>query len=307
MADRIKNIANTVGTTLSKASLSPMDMTSVVKLSLYFSVWMISCILLYTYNHKHVANIEYNKLMTKMNTRKLKDQIKHFKNKATAYHTLAYPTEVMDARNEAAITGLAQAKKDVYTELIKTIELYDKCNLLRSTSKGSTIPWTEIMISIGLIIIVVTIIVVFNHTNSPLVINDKVNEIEEIKETIKNVFDEVQTDTDIKELSSKKLDSKYVEKLDNKFKNIVQTGGESSNDVDSEMYNTYNKLLRANMMVSQKVTALESSESFNYSVVAVSIVLLTVYLSIKMYGNAMSFTNNLYSGSLFMNSRCYNL
>ena len=307
MADRIKNIANTVGTTLSKASLSPMDMTSVVKLSLYFSLWMISCILLYTYNHKHVANIEYNKLMTKMNTRKLKDQIKHFKNKATAYHTLAYPTEVMDARNEAAITGLAQAKKDVYTELIKTIELYDKCNLLRSTSKGSTIPWTEIMISIGLLIIVVTIIVVFNHTNSPLVINDKVNEIEEIQETINNVFDEVKTDTRTKGLSKKKLDSKYVEKLDNKFKNIGQIGGDSSNDVNSEMYDTYNKLLRANMMVSQKVTALQSSESFNYSVVAVSIVLLTVYLSIKMYGNAMSFTNNLYSGSLFMNSRCYNL
>ena len=307
MADRIKNIANTVGTTLSKASLSPMDMTSVVKLSLYFSLWMISCILLYTYNHKHVANIEYNKLMTKMNTRKLKDQIKHFKNKATAYHTLAYPTEVMDARNEAAITGLAQAKKDVYTELIKTIELYDKCNLLRSTSKGSTIPWTEIMISIGLLIIVVTIIVVFNHTNSPLVINDKVNEIEEIQETINNVFDEVKTDTRTKGLSKKKLDSKYVEKLDNKFKNIGQIGGDSSNDVNSEMYDTYNKLLRANMMVSQKVTALQSSESFNYSVVAVSIVLLTVYLSIKMYGTAMSFTNNLYSGSLFMNSRCYNL
>ena len=46
--------------------------------------------------------------------------------------------------------------------------------------------------------------------------------------------------------------------------------------------------------------------TFNYIVVSVSIVIMTLYISLRIFKNATKFTKNLYSGHMFMTSRCYN-
>ena len=292
------------------------DYNVIVKLSIYFSVWLLSSILLYTYNHKSVSNIEYNKMMSKMNTQKLKHQMNTLNNKIRQYHALAYPTEMMDGRNEDAVSGLAEAKKSVYTELIKTIELYDKCNLVRPSSDGGSFPWSELLVAGLLIAIVIGVILVFNMTNSPFRTLDKRKEIDAIGAEIDQTFGEVETNLNKEGMLKKKLDTKYVKKLNERF--TGGAGGVAANpmqftevaaegNVSDKMQGTYNNILMANMKISSKIAKLQTDMTFSYIVVAVSIVMLSLYVSIKLFKNAVRFTDTLYSGSLFMNSRCYNM
>lgn len=280
---------------------------SIVRVSIYFSVWLLSCILLYTYNHKRLSNIEYNKLISQINTKKLKNQIVTLEEKVQQYRDVAYPDVVSDSTLQSNPNGKEQAKKELYTELVKTIEIYDKCNLVRSTTKGSPIPWTEIMIAVVMIVILVAIIIIFNKTNSPLETNKKAEKIENLKTLIEQSFDGVKQKATEMKVNQANF-GELTKKLDKKFKGgaVIIRGGEEV-DLDSKIYKTYNNLLRANMLVSQKLTAMQSNQAFNYSIVAVSIVIFAIYMSISLFKNAISFTDNLYSGSLFMNSRCYNL
>ena len=294
----------------------------IVKLSIYFSVWLLSCILLYTYNHKSVSNIEYNKMMSKMNTQKLKQQMNTLNNKIRQYRAMAYPTEMMDTRNEDAVSGLAEAKKGVYTELIKTIEMYDKCNLVRPANDGGSFPWSEVLVAGLLIAIVIGVILVFNMTNNPFKTMDKRKEIEAIGAEIDQTFGEVETNLDSEGMLDKTLDAKYVNKLNERFTGGARSRGTVLNPVQlteaaaegydqggvsDKMQGTYNNILMANMKISSKIAKLQTDMTFSYIVVAVSIVMLTLYVSIQLFKNAMRFTDTLYSGSLFMNSRCYNM
>ena len=196
------------------------DYNVIVKLSIFFSVWLLSCILLYTYNYKNVSNIEYNKLMSKMNTTKLKHQLNTLNNKVRKYHALAYPTEMMDRTNEEAISGLAEAKKEVYTELIKTIQIYERCNLVRVSNDGSSFPWSEVMIAVLLIMIVIGVILVFNFTNNPFRTMDKKAELDSITDDVDEIFSDVETNLKNQGMLNEKLDPKYVKKLNERF-----TGG----------------------------------------------------------------------------------
>lgn len=315
------------------------DYNVIVKLSTFFSVWLLSCILLYTYNYKNVSNIEYNKLMSKMNTTKLKHQLNTLNNKIRKYHALAYPTEMMDITNEEAISGLAEAKKEVYTELIKTIEIYEKCNLVRVSNDGSSFPWSEVMIAVLLIMIVIGVILVFNLTNNPFRTMDKKAELDSIGDEIEQTFSDVETNLDNQGMLNEKLDSKFVKKLNERFTGgaksskaaeapeapgvettvevdgssmldsmrAAQDGYDPDSSVGEKMQGSYNNLLLANMKISSKIAKVQSDITFSYIVVAISIVMLSVYISIKLFKNTMRFTDTLYSGSLFMNSRCYNM
>ena len=296
------------------------DYNVIVKLSIYFSVWLLSCILLYTYNHKSVSNLEYNKMMSKMNTQNLKHQMNTLNNKIRQYRALAYPTEMMDKRNEDAVSGLAEAKKNIYTELIKTIELYDKCNLVRPSNDGGSFPWSEVLVAGLLIAVVIGVILVFNMTNNPFVTVNKRREIDAIGAEIDQTFGEVETNLNKEGMLDKNLYTKYVKKLNERFtggargvavNNPMQfteaaAEGYDRGNVSDKMQGTYNNILMANMKISSKIAKLQTDMTFSYTVVAASIVMLALYVSIQLFKNATRFTDTLYSGSLFMNSRCYN-
>ena len=57
---------------------------SLVKVTIYFSVWLLSVIVLYTYNSKRTSKIEYNKLITQMNTKKLTELMKAYRDKCAS-------------------------------------------------------------------------------------------------------------------------------------------------------------------------------------------------------------------------------
>ena len=161
-----------------------------VWISMYVSFWLLSCVLLYTYNAKRSATLEYNRVMTQLNTNKLNEQILKYDKKCKEYVNLAYPSKVMDEDNEIDTTGLSKIKHEMYIELIKTIEVYDKCNYIKLNTDGSPFPISEIMISSLLLLLILAIIIVSNLTNNPFskVTYDK--EIREIEDMVKSKIED---------------------------------------------------------------------------------------------------------------------
>lgn len=243
----------------------------IVKVSIYFSIWLLSFILLYTYLNKHQSTVEYNKLITRMNTKKLMEQMKKYNDKCKKYQKLAFSAEVMDKEHENNITGLMEAKKELYTELIKTIELYEKCNYVRTSSGDSPFPYNEVMISILLLSVVVGIIIISNLNNNPFNVINKSIKLNKIGKDISelNIF------------------------------NKAQKGGGSSN---SHVFNLFNK---KRLQIKTDLSLMKANMTLNYILVAISIMTFTFYIAYKMVKNAFSYTDNLYSGRLFMKSRCY--
>jgi ATP-dependent Zn protease len=254
-----------------------------VKISLYVSAWLLSCVLLYTYNSKRSANIEYNKLITKVNTNKLNDQIKKYHSKCAEYINLAYPINAMTSVDEVDPSGLTRAKKDVYTELIKSIEIYDKCNFIKINTSGSPFPMSEIIISCLILILIIGFIAVSNFTNNPFKKMNIDGEINEIKEMIME--------------STKSLSTKA-----SSVSTKGQKGGSSNNVTSTQILDELN---RKDMEISTRINFLKSDATFNYVSLSFTVLIFSFYISFKMFMSSLRFKENLYSGSMFMNSRCY--
>lgn len=250
-----------------------------VNVSIYISIWLLSCILLWTYQSKHAANIEYNKLITKMNTKKLERQMKILEKVAKEYSSKKFQSDSMDTYSEEqseSLSGLHQIKKKLYIELLKSIELYDKCNYIKSNATGAPFPYTEVMISCILLLLICAIIVISNLTNNPFT---KLN-IEEQKMDIQNMI--------------------------NDSFNGVQVGGYPVNDtIDNGLQSQYNKLQALENKISSRISFMKSDSTFNYISLSFSIFIFTIYIAYNMLMNSVNFEKNLYSGRLFMKSRCY--
>lgn len=251
-----------------------------VNVSIYISIWLLSCILLWTYQSKYTANVEYNKLITKMNTKKLERQMKNLEKAAKQYSSMRFQSESMDTSAEnpsESSSGIHQVKKKLYIELLKSIELYDKCNYIKSNATGAPFPYTEVMISCILLLLICAIIVISNLTNNPFT---KLN-VEEQKMDIQNM-------------------------IDDSFKNYSggQTGG-SDNNVDNDLQQQYNRLQALENKISSRISFMKSDSTFNYISLSFSIIIFTIYIAYNMLMNSVNFENNLYSGRLFMKSRCY--
>lgn len=250
----------------------------IVKVSIYFSIWLLSFMVLYSYINKHQSTIEYNKLITRMNTKKLMDQMKRYNDKCKTYYKLAFSSEVMDKEHEINISGLMEAKKDLYTELIKTIELYEKCNYVRTTSGDSPFPYNEVMISIILLSIVVGVIVISNIQNNPFNVIGKSMKLKKIGNSISEL---------------------------NLFNNI-QKGGAAKGVIQNNS-NVLNLLNTKRLQIKTDLSLMKANMTLNYLLVALSIITFTFYIVYRMFKNTISYTDNLYSGRLFMKSRCYKL
>ena len=250
----------------------------IVKVSIYFSIWLLSFMVLYTYLNKQQSTIEYNKLITRMNTKKLIEQIKVYNNKCKEYHKTAFRSEVMDKEHESHIYGIMESKKSLYNELIKTIELYEKCNYVRTTSGDSPFPYNEVMLSLIILSIVVGIIFISNLKNNPFGVVGKSMKLKRIGENISDL---------------------------NLFNNI-QKGGASNKLIQSNS-NILNLLNTKELQIKSELRLMKANMTLNYILVAVSIISITVYIVYKMFRNSINYTNNLYSGKLFMKSRCYKI
>lgn len=263
---------------------------SLVKVTIYCSLWLLSVIVLYTYNIKRTSKIEYNKIVTNMNTKKLTELMKVYKDKSTRYYELAFPAEVMNTDHEVEMTGIVEAKREMYESLIKVIEQYDKCNYIRYDPKDSPYPYTEVMVTLILLAIVVGVIIITNIRTNPF-----------------------------KQLRTSAVDYTRLNNLREKITNlnnstVIQSGGAgpdvaAATNVAGPMSNTNflseAQLNKAKFEISSQLNLYKSDMTFNYIVVSVSILIMTLYVSFKLFKNASKFTNNLYSGHMFMTSRCY--
>ena len=246
--------------------------SKIIKISIYFSVWLLSFMILFTYHSKRQSTVEYNKLITKINTKKLMDQIKIYEQKCINYYRLAYPNDVVDEENEVQMSGLMEAKKEMYNEMLKTIEIYDKCNYIRVKSADSPLPYTEVSVSLVLLAIIVVIIIIANMRNNPFTTSNKTDKLKTIGDNI----------TDL-----------------NMFKN-VQTGGG-----DSGQSNYLNLLNTKSLKIKTQLSLMKGNLTVNYILVAFSILSITFYIVYNMFTSSLNYGNNLYSGLLFMKSRCY--
>ena len=312
-----------------------------VWISLYVSFWSLSCVLLYTYNSKRGATIEYNRVMTQLNTNKLNEQIRKYDQKCKEYVSLAYPSKVMNEDNEIDTTGLSKIRKDMYVELIKTIEVYDKCNYIKMNTDGSPFPVSEIMISCILLILILSIIVVSNLTNNPFSKLTYDKEIREIEEMVKSkIEDGVEMDDKLKN----KLNMLIRERDMNRGKikapgtpakttapsNITapapanttapapanttapapaKTQGGATmgrkEDETKSLQETLELLQNREIEIGTRISMLKSNATFNYTSLSFCIIIFSFYISYKMLINSLRFNDNLFSGSAFMKSRCY--
>ena len=151
-----------------------------VKVAIIISIWVLSCILMLTYNLKQSANVEYNRLVSRINTKKLESQFNTYSKALEKYSEFAL--QANDEQKDR--TGLIEKKRKVYTELIKTIELYYKCNYIEMNAKGSPFPFTEVAISCILLLIICGIIIMSNLTNNPYA---KINIDKEIADITKDI------------------------------------------------------------------------------------------------------------------------
>ena len=85
----------------------------------------------------------------------------------------------------------------------------------------------------------------------------------------------------------------------NMFKN-VQTGGG-----DSGQSNYLNLLNTKSLKIKTQLSLMKGNLTVNYILVAFSILSITFYIVYNMFTSSLNYVNNLYSGLLFMKSRCY--
>jgi hypothetical protein len=265
-----------------------------IKVALIFCAWLLSCVLLYTYNSKRASNIEYNKLITRMNTNKLETQMKTFRKKAQEYSDMAYPIKALEDKNDIDPTGIAKTRRDLYKELIQTIELYDKCNYIRLNTEGAPFPMTELMISCILLLIILSIIMVSNLSNNPFKKMNLNNDITNIRESISKAMD---------------TENARAKTIDEKNMVVTMGGGYSQQPIDKndEFQAEYQRLSNLENTITNDINFLKSNSTFNYVSLSFSVVIFTVYISYKMLISSIQFKENLYSGTTFIKSRCYDI
>ena len=284
-----------------------------VWISLYVSFWCLSCVLLYTYNSKRGATIEYNRVMTQLNTNKLNEQILKYDKKCKEYVSIAYPSKVMNEDNEIDTTGLSKIRKDMYIELIKTIEVYDKCNYIKMNTDGSPFPVSEIMISCILLILILSIIVVSNLTNNPFSKFTYDKEIKEIEEMVKSkIEDGVEMDDELKDelnLLLKERDMKAHGTQPATTPPPATTpqpattpplpvkGGATmgrKEDNTKDLQETLQLLQNREIEIGTRISMLKSNATFNYTSLSFCIIIFSFYLSYKMLISSLRFNDNLF-------------
>ena len=260
--------------------LDELHYGKIVTVSMYVSAWLLSCVLLYTYNSKRASLIRYNKMMRDINTKKLNESLAKYNSICQEYASTAYPSQTMVGVQEDINTGVVSIRKRMYKELIKSLELYEKCNYIKLNTSGAPFPMSEIMISGILLVLILSIIVVSNLSNNPFQKLTLSDEMDEVSKMISSAFD----------------DSQYDDKK-------VQKGGGSDDNTDYDAM--LEELSAREMAIKKKISFLKGDSTFNYVSLAFCIVIFTFYLSFKMLISSSRFTDNLYSGNTFLKSRCY--
>lgn len=271
-----------------------------VVVSLIVSIWLLSCILLHSYWIKNNAKVDYNKTMTRINTKRLEDYMRKYTNSLGVYKG--------ELQSDSVST---ETKRTLYVNMVKLMEAYDRCNYIRLNAQGSPFPFTEVVISMCLLLIVCCIILIMNLTNNPIA---KQFQMSDLQKQIRELGHTTEDD-----LKNKEMREEYIKVLEKKIKQAKKDKNkELVNDLEAQLLNVKfmkggNKKealklarIRANYnKISTKINFLKSDATFNQVSLSFAILLFSMYMSFKMFMSSYDYEENLYSGRLFTKSKCY--
>lgn len=294
-----------------------------MNLAIIVSVWCLSCVGIYTYWYKYITNIQYNKLIMDKNTRDLESQMKRYAKASEAY------VAVMNRSGDSETSGETKIKRELYNQMVRTIELFEKCNYIQMLSVHSKYPYAEVMIACVLLSMVCGIVLMSNLVNNPMQQIGVNNRIAKIREEINNMS-ALSSESPIKEdfqdaafvQRYKSSLEEQISNLNSKATNLTQDEFRRLNNMkmelrkmeDSSQAGGGNTSLDANRRLdlivmktnrlSTELNFLKSDSTFNQAVLTVVICVMTFYLCLIMMNSSTSYTKELYSGSLFADSRC---
>lgn len=131
-----------------------------LNIAVIFSMWALSCIVAYAYWYKYNANVDYNKLIRDHNTKKLEYVMKDLRRASAEYKKYA--------KGESTGDGLKIAKDNLFFQIRKTSELFDKCNYIKMLNTDSDFPWAEVAVSCLLLFILCGVVLWSNISNNPI-------------------------------------------------------------------------------------------------------------------------------------------
>jgi|TARA_B110000261_G_scaffold30378_2_gene34572 hypothetical protein len=133
------------------------DYSVYTKTSLYFCVWVLAITILNTHSVNKKTRDSYNHLTTRKNTESLRRQLNRFYLKVELY----YSDVVLESDSpDTAVVGKTKKMKEVYFEMNKLIEMYEKCNHIKNETTTSNFPISNIAVSIVLLLVLGCIIYV---------------------------------------------------------------------------------------------------------------------------------------------------
>ena len=302
--------------------------TKFLNLSIIWSIWAVSCVLLYSYWYKYNATLMYNKLINDYNTKNLGEQMIIFEKASADYK---------DALKSGVKSGVQGIKKNLYKEMVATLEMYEKCNYIRSISVKKAFPYGDVFVACFILFGIAVVIMMSNFLNNPMSQMQIKQDIDELETEIKTLDTLKDTGPIADDLNDPTFKKRYAKLLEDEINNI-SSKEDLSNEEMKQLTQAYDdlrklkgptlkggdvekrgggtgmaiddarrrlKLLRMNeAKIKTKLAFLRGNKGFNQVTASITILMVATYLSMIFYTGATSFSKNLYNGAHFQESRC---
>lgn len=134
--------------------------SSLMKSSIYFSTWVVMIVLLHTYSINRKTYAQYNSITMRKNTEDLKRQLNIFSIELKKYEAAINNAVDVETSSNLPNVGILHKKKRLYSELIKLVDIYEKCNHIRTKLHTQHFPIGNVLTSVFLLIIMCAIIYV---------------------------------------------------------------------------------------------------------------------------------------------------
>ena len=229
-----------------KETEKALSFNKYINMSLIIVVYGIFMTFTKSYLMKHEADLQYDKVINVVNT--------------TKFETEFY--KLTDAFNEYKKTRSTENCKNVYNSLIQVLEIYDKCNFIRSSIKTTPFPAAEMWTNgIVLLIFLAVLYIAFVQTDVESYWDNQ-NKLDELLNSLDNIGsadNEAEVVKNIeKELNKEKDDlKKAIENYDwhNAKKYIRDIYG-----INKEVKEEIEEVFKANTQKSNKGTKKISNE-----------------------------------------------
>ena len=313
--------------------VQPSQYELMVTISIVVSAWLISCVIVYVYWYKYNATLEYNRLISEYNTQQLEIQMKKMYSISKAY----VEDRSSVAGDEKGGATNVRVDKRMHTEMIKTIDAYERCNFVKESMQAS-FPYTEVFVSIMLMFGIAALVIMSNVLNNPMQNLNAQGRLSSIRDEIRSIGDLGRPDVVKEDLYNTDFKNKFMDLLRKEERELSTkdaitsdeelrlddiretlrkglskkrrgTGMRGGADLDSKEYLMANqnrlKILRSKTeRLSTELNFMRGDRTFNQVSMSASVLFTTIYLAMLLYTNAVRYNSQLYNSSIFLQSRC---